>query len=618
MPTRSRTKWQRSALLSGCAAAVCGFVLLAAARAQSLDMDASPSTPPAAAAHQSGELDMDVNPSAPVVAKPSAPVVAPAGPKSPIQTLSSGANVQDGIVQVNPTASEQQTATPAPAPSTGWGSPTPATSDPSTASAAPGTSSPGTSGPAVTLAPAAPSAPATPAPASAPVQTTTLTQPPNGSSPASAAPAAPPSAEPVSLDHPTVVDTANLKAGDTSVTLFGIDGEQGEAAQNLQGFLASAGNHVTCQAQTSADYVCLLSDGTDVAQAALINGVARAKADAPDAYRDQEAAAQAARRGIWASLPPPPATVAHPTVRDTATLVADNQTYLLDGLHGLGAPYAGQMQAYIAANGDSLSCSPQDTPGHYICVLGDGTDIAKVALVNGAALVAGDAPDAYRAQQLDALNAHRGIWLNPPPNLMTASAPVAQPTEYVFVAGDDGTDGITYVGGVPEAVIGGAAVFLIYGGDAGWGYYDQWHHWRGAPDRYRAHMERYHPYGHGLRGYHDEAALGRDGMHPGGVHPEGAHPGAHPGEVHTAGLASAHPGVAPTARPSGAAPGAGHLVAPGAHPLTAPGAHPGVGNAGFVRPAPSAGGFHPGGAAAPHVSAPAVHASSGGEAPKHH
>jgi len=421
-----------------------------------------------------------------------------------------------------------------------------------------------------------------------------------------------PPAEPVSLDHPTVVDTANLKAGDTSVTLFGIDGVQGEAVQNLQGFLASSGNHVTCQAQTSADFVCLLADGTDVAQAALINGVARTKADAPDAYREQEAAAQAARRGIWASLPPPPATVTHPTVPDTATLVADNQTYVLDGLHGLGAPYNAQMQSYIAANGDSLSCSPQDTPGHYICVLGDGTDIAKVALVNGAAVVASGAPDAYRAQQLEALNAHRGIWVNPPPNILVASAPVAQPPELVLVAGDDGADGITYVGGVPEAVIDGAAVFLIFGGDAGWGYYDHWHHWHDAPDRYRAHMERYHPYGHGLRGYHEEAAVAHAGAHV-----DAAHPGAHPGEVHTAGLATAHPGAPSVARPSGAVTGTGHYVAPGAHPATTPGVHPAAANAGFVRPPPSAGGFHPGGTTT-HASAPAVHASSGGETTKHH
>ena len=68
---------------------------------------------------------------------------------------------------------------------------------------------------------------------------------------------------------------------------------QGEAAENLQGFLASGDNHVTCQAQATADFVRLMSDGTDAAQAALINGAARVKDDAPEAYRDQQAAAQA-------------------------------------------------------------------------------------------------------------------------------------------------------------------------------------------------------------------------------------------------------------------------------------------------------------------------------------
>ena len=293
------------------------FVLASGASAQSLDMDASPAAPPAAA-HQSGGLDMDVN--------PAAPIAVPGAPQSPIQALSSHANVQDGIVQVNPTASPNQTATTGPVPVP-------------------------TSAPIQT----------TPPTQAAPVQTTTLTPPADTGQPAGAAPGAPPPAEPVSLDHPTVVDTATLKSGGTTVALFGIDGVQGEAVDNLQGFLAQSGNQVTCQAQQSADFVCLLADGTDVAQAALINGAARAKADAPDAYREQEAAAQAARRGIWASLPPPPATVQHPTVQDTATLVADNQTYVLDGLHGLGAPYAGQMQAYIAANGDSVNCQPRKT-----------------------------------------------------------------------------------------------------------------------------------------------------------------------------------------------------------------------------------------------------------------
>ncbi len=61
-----------------------------------------------------------------------------------------------------------------------------------------------------------------------------------------------------------------------------------------------------------------------------------------------------------------------------------------------------------AAHGDSVTCAPQGEAGKYVCLLPDGTDIATVALFNGAARAAPDAPDSYRAQQLDALNNRRG------------------------------------------------------------------------------------------------------------------------------------------------------------------------------------------------------------------
>jgi hypothetical protein len=300
------------------------------------------------------------------------------------------------------------------------------------------------------------------------------------------------------------------------------------------------------------------------------------------------------------------------------------------------------MQSYIAANGDSVTCTPQDAPGHFICVLGDGTDIAKVALVNGGAVVAAGAPDSYRAQQLEALNNHRGIWANPPPHLLVAASAGPPPVELAMVAGDEGSDGITYVGGVPEAIIDGEAVFLIFGGVVGWGYYDHWHHWHDAPARYREHMDRFHPGGEGLRGYHEEAALHGVGVHPNAGHAEAARGdataagaarvGVHPGEAPPAGLAGhpavasgphpgvavgavhpavagldhpavaggGHPAVAGGSHPSVA--GAGHtLVAPGARPALASGARPG---GGFVHPGPSAAGFHPEGAP------PAAHANA--------
>jgi endonuclease YncB( thermonuclease family) len=432
--------------------------------------------------------------------------------------------------------------------------------------------------------------------------------------------------EPVSLDHPTVINTAKLRAGNTTVSLFGIEGLTGEPAQGLQAYIEGTDRHLTCQVQPTDDFVCLLSDGTDLAQLALINGAARTTPDAPDPYREQEIEAQAARRGIWVNLPPPPDSMKHPTASDTATLVADGKTYGLDGVQGLGQPYAAQLQGYIAANGDSLTCSEQSATGRYICLLPDGMDIAKIALVNGAATIAADAPDMYRLQQIEAQNNRRGYWVNPPPGAVQAVTAMAPSDQYTFIAGDDGVDGITYLGGAPVALIGGESVFLVYGDGLGWGYYDHWHHWRDAPDRYRRHMEHFHPDGHGLRGYHGdfhrdyamhregefhhEEGVRREAMHPGGMQgrPDmGAHVGAtgHPA-VYRPG-AVGHPGNmgGPTARPGMP----GGMRRPG-------GAPPG---GGFMRPNPaaSAGGFHPGGMPRA-MAAPAVHANVSAGSRSHH
>jgi hypothetical protein len=84
--------------------------------------------------------------------------------------------------------------------------------------------------------------------------------------------------------------------------------------------------------------------------------------------------------------------------------------------------------------------------------------------------------------------------------------------------GDDGGDGVRYVGGAPAAVIDGQTVFLMFAGAAGWGYWDHQRRWHGAPARYGRHMERYHPGGHGLRGYRAPRPMGfagTAGFHPG-------------------------------------------------------------------------------------------------------
>jgi hypothetical protein len=135
----------------------------------------------------------------------------------------------------------------------------------------------------------------------------------------------------VSLDHPTVLDTGRLQSGATVVSLYGIEGLSGEPVQGLQGFLATTDGHLTCQSPDPGSFVCLMTDGTDLAQIELVNGVALTRQDSPQSYRDQEISAQTARRGIWGHLPPPPDTVDHPVVPDTATLAAEGKVYPLDG-----------------------------------------------------------------------------------------------------------------------------------------------------------------------------------------------------------------------------------------------------------------------------------------------
>jgi endonuclease YncB( thermonuclease family) len=332
----------------------------------------------------------------------------------------------------------------------------------------------------VTQAPSVPQAPP-PVVWAPPVTADTTTH-------AAAAPAPKPADNKLTLDQPTVVNTAKLRAGDLTVSLYGIDGLDGDAVQGLQSFLN--GQHVTCEPVGSDGFTCLLPDGSNVAQAALINGVARAKADAPQSYHDNEAKAQAARRGVWANLSLlPPATLNHPIVQDTATLVVDQTTYILDGLRGLGQPYAAQLQDYIVANGDRLICLAQARPDHVICTTNDATDIAKIALTNGAAVIEPVVSDSYRAQQADAMANRRGIWANAPPA-----------EDVTLVAGDDGMDGITYINGDPMAWIDGQYVFLTYY-DNGWGYYDGSHGWHIAPAVFAAHMGQFHPGGQGLGGH---------------------------------------------------------------------------------------------------------------------
>jgi hypothetical protein len=96
----------------------------------------------------------------------------------------------------------------------------------------------------------------------------------------------------------TVVDTATLTVNGQKVPLFGIEGETGVLADQLQDLITATGPNVTCQPH-ELTYVCTLPNGTDVARAALYNGAARPGQDASDDYRQVSDAAKSAHKGIW-------------------------------------------------------------------------------------------------------------------------------------------------------------------------------------------------------------------------------------------------------------------------------------------------------------------------------
>jgi hypothetical protein len=135
-------------------------------------------------------------------------------------------------------------------------------------------------------------APAQPANSALPVASQSPT------STASSAQAAP--SQPTVSGKATVVNTAILNVNGVKISLAGIEGVGGTAATQLQGFLTSQGDQVTCT--PSGDrYTCVTSKGVDVAEAALLNGAAKASSAASERYKSLEQDAKTKHRGIWAN-----------------------------------------------------------------------------------------------------------------------------------------------------------------------------------------------------------------------------------------------------------------------------------------------------------------------------
>jgi hypothetical protein len=157
-------------------------------------------------------------------------------------------------------------------------------------------------------APAAQSGSSAPATAAPPPARAALpaAAPPVAAAPPAAAPtpvaAAPPAAAPAPAKQlhgvATVVDSGTIMIDGTLAHLDGVKGAAGEPAHELFRYLA--GREIACQPAPAGapQYRCKIG-AYDVSEAVLLNGAARAAADAPARLRDAEEKARAAQRGIW-------------------------------------------------------------------------------------------------------------------------------------------------------------------------------------------------------------------------------------------------------------------------------------------------------------------------------
>jgi membrane peptidoglycan carboxypeptidase len=97
---------------------------------------------------------------------------------------------------------------------------------------------------------------------------------------------------------PRVLDTGTLLLNGSTVRLSGVEGQSGQSVYDLVRYLN--GREVACQPvdRGVAQYRCKLGE-YDLSEAVVLNGAARAAANAPERLRDAEAQARSAARGIW-------------------------------------------------------------------------------------------------------------------------------------------------------------------------------------------------------------------------------------------------------------------------------------------------------------------------------
>jgi hypothetical protein len=103
-----------------------------------------------------------------------------------------------------------------------------------------------------------------------------------------------------------------------------------------------------------------------------------------------------------------------------------------------------------------------------------------------------------------------------PPGYYPPPPPPAYPDAYTF----------SYIDGYPYALFGGQQEIVIFDPGLGWGFYDPYHHWHPAPDRWRNEFEHRYPGGRGYAPPPPREFGARPGAPPPGRPPEGFRPGA--------------------------------------------------------------------------------------------
>jgi serine/threonine-protein kinase len=84
-----------------------------------------------------------------------------------------------------------------------------------------------------------------------------------------------------------------------TIRLDGVGALAPGQAKPVSDWIAIHGNYLDCTASQIGEYRCLTQQNLDLAQAILLNGAARTSTDAAPAYRDAEANARIAKRGLW-------------------------------------------------------------------------------------------------------------------------------------------------------------------------------------------------------------------------------------------------------------------------------------------------------------------------------